>query len=168
MFASLASFSKIAAFLPKMASLLWYLTENLYLLGLVDRNVALNTKCVMVKVSENAEEDKPLSQTRVDMTNTKNKTLVECVTKNSRRVICLTNQLQILYRAASKVFSGYHSSKPMPLFFIETQLPWLKIILKHQALSCFGRALRLLPESLSLNALGSKLEISRLKKKLSW
>ena len=88
-----------------MASLLWYLTEDLNLLGWFDRNLGLTTKCATVKVSKNVVEDEPLSQTQVDTTNTKNKTLVECVHKNSGRLICLTNQLEILHRAASKVFS---------------------------------------------------------------
>ena len=88
-----------------LAGLLWYLTEDLNLLGLFDRNVGLTTTCVMVKVSENVVEEEPLSQTRLDMTYTKNKTLVECVNKNSKRLIRLTNQLEILYRAVSKVFS---------------------------------------------------------------
>ena len=86
MFASSTSFSKTAASLPKMASLPWYLTEDLNLLALFDCNVGLTTICAMVKISKNLEEDELLlSQTRADMTNTKNKTLVECVTKNSRR-----------------------------------------------------------------------------------
>ena len=80
-----------AASLPKIASLLWYLTEDLNLLGLLHRNVGLTTKFALVKVSENIEKFEPLSQTHVDMTNTKNKTRVECVTKNSRNLICLTN-----------------------------------------------------------------------------
>ena len=88
-----------------LASLLWYLTENLNLLGWFDRNVGLTTNFAMVKVSEKVVEDEPLKQTRVDTTTTKNKTLVECVHKNSGRSICLTNQLEILFRAASKVFS---------------------------------------------------------------
>ena len=57
------------------------------------------------EVLENVVEEEPLSQIGVDMTNTKNKTFVECVNKNRRRLICLTNQLEILHRAASKVFS---------------------------------------------------------------
>ena len=64
-----------------LASLLWYLTVDLILLGLFDRNVGLTRKCAKVKVSENVAEEEPPSQTRVDMTNTKNKTLVECVNK---------------------------------------------------------------------------------------
>ena len=54
-----------------MASLLWYLIVDLNLVGLFDRKVGLNTKCAMVKVSDNVEEDEPLSQALVDMTNTK-------------------------------------------------------------------------------------------------
>ena len=65
------------------------------MLGLFDRSVGLTAKFATMKVSENVEEDESLSQTRVDMTNTKNKTRVERVTKNSRRLICLTNQLEI-------------------------------------------------------------------------
>ena len=99
------------------------------------------------------------------MTNTKNKTFVECVTKNNIRLIYLTNQSEIFHRAASKVFSGCLSSTPIPLLLTDTQLTLLKIILKLQALSCFQRALRLLPESFNLSALGSKSVISRLKKK---
>ena len=49
-------------------SLLWYLTEDLNLLCLFDRNVGLTTKCAMVKVSENVVENETLSQTRVDLT----------------------------------------------------------------------------------------------------
>ena len=78
-----------------MASLLCYLTKDLNLLSLLDCNIGLTTKCATTKVSENVKKDEPLSQTRVDMTNTQNKTLV-----------------------------------------------------KHQALSYFGHAMCLLPESL--------------------
>ena len=62
------------------ASLLWYLTGDLNLFGLFDRNIGLTTKCAMVKVSENVIEE-PLPQTPVDMTKTKSKTFVECVNK---------------------------------------------------------------------------------------
>ena len=53
MVASSTSFSRKAVFLPKMASLQWYLREDLNLLGLFDRNVCLTAKFAMVKVSEN-------------------------------------------------------------------------------------------------------------------
>ena len=56
-------FHKKATFLPKMAGLLWYLTENLNLLGLFDCNVGLTTKCALMKVLHNVEEDEILSQT---------------------------------------------------------------------------------------------------------
>ena len=69
--------------------------------------------------------------------------------------------------AASKVLSGCLSSTPIPLLLIETQLPQLKITLKHQPLSCFRRTLHLLQKSLNLSAIGSKLVTSRLKKKPS-
>ena len=151
-----------------MASLLRYLTEDLNLLGLFDRNKGLTTECAMVKASENVEEDEPLSQTRVDVINTKNKTRVESVTKNNRRLKCVTTKLEILHRAASKVFSGCLSSTHNPLLLIKTQLTLLKTTLKHQALSCFKRALRLLQELFSLSARGSKSVISRLNKKPSW
>ena len=75
------------------------------MLGLFDCNVGLSTKCEMVKVSENVVEEELLSQILVDMTNAKNKTVVECVNENSRRLICLTNQFKILHRDASKVFN---------------------------------------------------------------
>ena len=81
--------------------------------------------------------------------------------------MCLANQLEFLYRAASKVLREYLFSTLIPLLFTETKLPVLKITLKHQVLSCFGRALCLLPESLNLSAIGSKSVISRLKKKPS-
>ena len=84
MFTSSTSFSKKAAFLRKMAILLWYLTEDLNLLGLFDLSVGLVTKCALIKVSKNVEEDETLSQTRLDVTNTKSKTMVECVTKNRK------------------------------------------------------------------------------------
>ena len=77
------------------------LAEDLNLLGLFDCNVGLTTKYVIVKVSKNVEDDEPLSQTGVNMTNTKNKILVEYVTKNSKRLICLTNQLNIPHVTAS-------------------------------------------------------------------
>ena len=54
-----------------MASRLWYLVVDLNLVGLCDRNVSLNTKCAMVKVSENVKEDEPLSQALVEMINAK-------------------------------------------------------------------------------------------------
>ena len=149
-FASSTSFSEKVASLPRMASLLWYLTEDLNLLGLFDRNVSSTTKCAMVKVSENVKEDEPMSQARVDMTNTKIKILVECATKNTERLICPTNQLEILHKAASTVFSGCLSSTSIPLLLIQNQLHQLKFTLKHQALSCFERALHLLHESFNL------------------
>ena len=49
MFASSTSYSKKATSLPKMASLLWYLKEDLNLLGLLDLNIGLTTKFDMVK-----------------------------------------------------------------------------------------------------------------------
>ena len=67
-FVSSTSFSKRVASLPEIASLLWYLTEDLSLLDLFDRNVGLTTKFTMVKVSEKVEENKLLSQTHVDTT----------------------------------------------------------------------------------------------------
>ena len=76
MFASSTSFSKKAASLLKIASRLWYLKEDLRLHGLFDSNIGLTTKCTMVKVSENVEENEPLSQARVDLTNTKTKHLL--------------------------------------------------------------------------------------------
>ena len=48
---------------------------DLDLHGLFDRNVGLTAKCALVKVSENVEEDEHLSQTRLETTNTKNKTV---------------------------------------------------------------------------------------------
>ena len=117
------------------------------LLGPFDRNVGLTTKCTMVKVTANVEENEPLSQARVNMTNKKKKkTLVECVTKNSRTLIFLTDILEILYRAASKICSGCLSSTPIPLLLIETLLSRLKITLKQPARSCFERAQCLLPD----------------------
>ena len=46
-----------------MASLLWYLTEDVNLLGLFDRSLGLITKCALIKVSYNVEENEALSQT---------------------------------------------------------------------------------------------------------
>ena len=66
-----------------LASLLWYRTEDSNFLGLFDCNVVLTAKCSMTKVSENVVEEELLLQTQVDMTNTKNITLVDCVNKNS-------------------------------------------------------------------------------------
>ena len=54
-----------------MAILLWCFIVDLNLVDLCDRNVGLNKKCVMVKVSENVEEDEALSQALVKMINTK-------------------------------------------------------------------------------------------------
>ena len=93
-----------------MASVLWYLTEDLNLLGLFYRSVGLTSKCALMKVSENVEEDYTLSRTRLDVTNSKIKTIVECVTKNRRRLMYLTDQLKILHRAACKVLRGCFSS----------------------------------------------------------
>ena len=45
------------------AGLLWYLTEDLYLLGLFGCNIGLATKCVMVKVLDNVIVDELLPQT---------------------------------------------------------------------------------------------------------
>ena len=50
--ASSTSFSKKAASLPKIAKFLWYLTEDLKLLGLFNRSVGLTTKWAMVKISK--------------------------------------------------------------------------------------------------------------------
>ena len=63
-----------------LPSLLWYLTEYLNLLSMFNRNVGLTSNCAMVIVSENVVEE-PLSQTRVDMTNTKTKHLLSVSTK---------------------------------------------------------------------------------------
>ena len=68
-FLKVASLLKIAI----LASLLWYLREDLILLGRFDRNVGLTTKRAMVKVSVNILENEPLTQTRVNITNKKNK-----------------------------------------------------------------------------------------------
>ena len=51
-----------------MASILWYLTEDLNLLGLFDRSIGWTTKCAVVKVLKNVEDNEPLSLTRLDMT----------------------------------------------------------------------------------------------------
>ena len=59
-------------------------------------------------------------------------------------------------QAASKVYSGYLSSTPIPLLLIDTQLRMLTNTLKYEALLCFRRALRLLQESFNLSALCSK------------
>ena len=63
---------------------LFYLLEDLNLLGLFDRTVGLTTKLAMVNVSENVEEDEPLSQTRINVINTKSKPRVECVKKTAK------------------------------------------------------------------------------------
>ena len=55
MYTSSTSFSKKTAFLSKMTSLLWYLTEDLNLFGQFDRSVGLTTQCALMKVSENIE-----------------------------------------------------------------------------------------------------------------
>ena len=88
-----------------MASLLRYLTKDLSLLGLFDLSVGLTTKCALIKVSDYVEENGTLSQTRLDVTHTKIKTIVEGVTKNRRRLICLTNQLKTLLGASSKILN---------------------------------------------------------------
>ena len=67
-----------------------------------------------------------------------------------------TNQLEIFRRATSKVFRRCLFSTSIPLPFIKTQLSQLKITLKYQALSCFGRAVRFFQESFDLSALGLK------------
>ena len=78
---------------------------------------------------KNVVEEEPLSQTQVDMAYTKNnKILVKCVNKNSKRLICLTNQLKILpeLEARSLVDAS------LPPYLTETQLPQSKI-----TLNCF-------------------------------
>ena len=50
---------------------MWYLIVDLNLVGLCDRNVGVNTKCALEKVSENVEEHVPLSQALVKIINTK-------------------------------------------------------------------------------------------------
>ena len=69
-----SSFSRKVASLPKIASFQWYLTEELNLLSLLDRNVNLTIKFALMKVSENVEEYEPLVQTRVNMTYKKQNT----------------------------------------------------------------------------------------------
>ena len=123
MFTSSTSFSEKQFFLPKMVSLLWYLTEDLNLLGLFDCSIGLTAKCALIKVSENVEENETLSQTRLHVTNTKMKIIVEYVIENRRRLISLTNQLKILHRAASKVLSGCLSSTPIQLLLIDPTSP---------------------------------------------
>ena len=44
-----------------MASLLWYLTEDLNLFSVFNRSVGLTAKCALMKVSDNVEEDETLS-----------------------------------------------------------------------------------------------------------
>ena len=111
-----------------LASFLWCLTEDLILLGLFDCKVSLTTTCSTVKVSENVVEEAPLSQTREDMNKPENKTLFECVNKNSGRLICLTNQLEILNRAACKVFSWCLSSTPSHCFSLRPKFSCWKML----------------------------------------
>ena len=101
MFAKSTSFSKKAGSSSKVASLLWYFKDDLNLLRLFGRYVGLTSECTVVKVSENVKENEPLSQARVSMTKTKNKTLVECVYKNNRKLLFLNDRIGILHRAAS-------------------------------------------------------------------
>ena len=165
-------FFEKATSLLKIASILWYLKKNLSLLSLFDRNVGLTTKCTMVKVSKNVEENKPLSQARVDMTNTKKQTLAECVTKNCRRLLCLTDQLEVLHRAPSNIFSRCLSSTHVPYPVASYGNPtslvekYFKNTTHFQASSV---ACSSSPESINLSALGPKSVINHIKeKKLSW
>ena len=59
--------------------------------GLFDRNVGLTAKYAMVKVSDNVVEEEPLSQTRVNTTYTKNKTLVG-VCQPKQWKVCMSDQ----------------------------------------------------------------------------
>ena len=71
------------AVLPTMPGHLYYLLENLILLNFFDLDTDLTTKRVMLKASKDIEEEeKPLPRASVDMTNTKNKTLDNFVTKS--------------------------------------------------------------------------------------
>ena len=79
-----------------------------------------------------------------------------------------TNHLEVLHRAACRVITGCLSSTPSSLLLLEAQLPPLKLILEHQTLYSFERALRLPPDFSSLYALGIKNVPRRLKKKPSW
>ena len=54
--------------------------------------------------------------------------------------------------SASKVFSACLSSTPILFLLIETQLCQLKITIKHQALSCFERAMRHLSQNHLISA----------------
>ena len=79
-----------------------------------------------------------------------------------------TNHLVVLPRAACRVITGCLSSTPSSLLLLEAQLPPLKLILEHQAISSFERALRLLPDFSSFYALATRNVPCRLKKKPSW
>ena len=78
-----------------------------------------------------------------------------------------TNHLEVLHRAACRVITGCLSSTPFSPLLLEAQLPPLKLILDHQALFSFERALRLPPDFSSLYALATRNVPCRLKKP-SW
>ena len=65
------------------------------------------------------------------------------------------------------VIVGYLFSTPPGYFFSKTQL-FQHVTLEHQALSCFERALHLIPASSNLSALAWKLVFSWLQKDPSW
>ena len=108
----------------------------------------------------------------------KNKTLVECVCKNSRNLICLTNQLAILPELQARSLVDASLPTLSHCFSLRPNFPCWKfqwiflntnfLNFKYLALSCFGHALHLLLESLNLSTIGSKSVISRYKKKPSW
>ena len=64
-----------------------------------------------------------------------------------------TNHLEVLHRTACKVITGCLFSTPSSLLLLEAQLPPLKLILEHQTLYSYERALRLPPDFSSLYAL---------------
>ena len=68
-------------------------------------------------------------------------------------VTLATNHLEVLHRAACRVITGCLFSTPSSLLLLEAQLPPLKLILEHQTLYSFERALRLPPDFSSLYAL---------------
>jgi len=71
----------------KIAGQLWYLSEDLILLSLFDRQVNVATKRAMLKASTETEgESDPLKRAVVDLAIIQQKTLVDFVSKGSRKM----------------------------------------------------------------------------------
>ena len=83
-----------------------------------------------------------------------------------RLVSLLITSTKRMHRSFCRIITGCLSSTPIPLLHIEALLPPLRVILTHQSLSFFERALRL-PPTFPIASLANSNPHTRLKKS-SW